>query len=201
MELEYASASLGAVNDTFLRRLYLAAQGENFTTDSKATNVRDYIRIYYPTDETVNKSIGGPDAAGIISLSRQHYNAATFPKECLRDYDSTRRGMLSHNKLLLARGIKKDGKAFAWVYTGSANMSESAWGGQKVLKSGQMGSPNVRNWECGIVLPVPEEKVAELELAEGTMPPTSVFEGTVELPFVYPGVAYGDKEPWFFKRG
>jgi hypothetical protein len=198
IELEYASASLGAINDNFLRRLYLAAQGEAFTTESAATDVRKHIRIYFPTDETVNKSAGGPDCAGIIVLSSQFYNAATFPKECLRDYDSTRRGMLSHNKLLFARGIKKNGKPFAWVYTGSANMSESAWGGQKVLKSGQMGSLNVRNWECGVVMPVPDDKMADLKDA---IPPMSVFEGTVEVPFVYPGQAYGDKDPWLFRRG
>lgn len=160
--------------------------------------MRGHVRVYFPTNETVDKSVGGPDSAGIISLSRQYYNAATFPKECLRDYDSTRRGMLSHNKLLLARGTKKNGKAFAWVYTGSANMSESAWGGQKVLKSGQMGSLNVRNWECGIVMPVPDDKLANFE---GTIPPMTVFQDTVEVPFVYPGQVYGDKEPWFLRRG
>jgi hypothetical protein len=62
----------------------------------------------------------------------------------MRDYESMRRGMLSHNKLLFGRGLRKNGKPFAWVYVGSANISESAWGGQKVLKSGQIGSLNIR---------------------------------------------------------
>jgi hypothetical protein len=202
IELDYAASSLGAVNDNLLSRIYLAACGKPFTTTTAAVpKVRDHIRIYFPTNETVQKSEGGPDCAGIISLTRQYYNASTFPKECLRDYDSTRRGMLSHNKLLFARGRKKDGKAFAWVYVGSANISESAWGGQKVLKSGKMGSLNIRNWECGVVMPVPDEKLQGLELGIGEVPPMSVFEGTIEIPFHFPGKEYGGRQPWFFRSG
>jgi hypothetical protein len=104
--------------------------------------------------------------------------------------------MLSHNKLLFARGVKTDGKVFAWVYVGSANVSESAWGAQKVLKSGELGSVNVRNWECGVVVPVAEEKIDD---GKREVPPMSVFGGTVEVPFVVPGEEYGDDEPWFFR--
>jgi hypothetical protein len=199
IELDYASASLGAINDTFLQRMYLAARGEAFTTASSTSEAREHFRIYFPTDETVQNSVGGPDCGGIISLTRQYYNATTFPQDCMRNYDSTRRGMLSHNKLLFARGIKNNGEAFAWVYVGSANMSESAWGGQKVLKSGQMGSLNIRNWECGVVVPVPKERIAAMKLAAGQMAPMEVFEGTVEVPFVHPAQRYGDKQPWFFR--
>jgi hypothetical protein len=197
MELDYASASLGAINDALLQRIYLAASGKAFTTTGAVRNVRDLFRIYFPTDEAVQSSIGGPDCGGIISLNKQYYSAATFPRECLRNYDSTRRGMLSHNKLLFARGITEKGEPFAWAYVGSANMSESAWGGQKVLKSGQMSSLNVRNWECGIVMPVPMERLRDMEMGDGEIPPMEVFTGTVEVPFVYPGQRYGDKEPWF----
>lgn len=184
-----------------MQRLYLAACGKAFDATPPIHNIRDRIRIYFPLDEQVKQSIGGPDCGGIISLTHQHYHASAFPRECLRNYDSDRRGMLSHNKLLLARGRKRDGSPLAWVYIGSANMSESAWGGQKVLKSGQMGSLNVRNWECGVVVPVPSEKLGELKLGEGEIPPMSIFKGTVEVPFVYPGEQYGSKQPWLFKSG
>ena len=201
MELDYAASSIGAINDVFLQRIYLAARGQKFTTTSASPNARDHFRIYFPTDEAVQNSIGGPACGGIISLTRQYYNAVTFPRGCLRNYDSTRRGMLSHNKLLFARGIKKDGTPFAWVYIGSANMSESAWGGQKVLKNGQMGSLNIRNWECGVVMPVHSEKMVDIKLGDGEIPPMKVFEGTIEVPFVCPGQPYGGKQPWFFRSG
>lgn len=201
IELDYAASSLGAVNDSLLQRIFLAACGETYTANTEITQVRNNIRIYFPTHETVNKSVGGPDCGGIISLPRQYYHSTTFPKECLRDYDSTRQGMLSHNKLLFARGRKKDGRPFAWVYIGSANLSDSAWGGQKVLKSGSLGSLNIRNWECGVVMPVVEDKVMSVALNEGGVLPMSVFEGTVEVPFVVPGSPHGGRQPWFFKPG
>ncbi|KAF1918565.1 tyrosyl-DNA phosphodiesterase domain-containing protein [Ampelomyces quisqualis] len=202
IEIDYASASLGAINDQFLQRMYLAARGEPFTAASTVSNVRDHFRVYFPTDKAVEKSIGGRDCGGTISLCKKYYDAPTFPRECLRNYDSTRRGMLSHNKLLFARGIKNNGKPFAWVYTGSANMSESAWGMQKVLKkTGQVGSLSIRNWECGVVVPVPKQKILSLDSSDGKIPPMSVFDGTIEVPFVHPGEAYGDEQPWLFMSG
>lgn len=201
LELDYAASSLGAISDALLERLYLAASGEDFTANNKASHIRDHIRIYFPTKETVENSIGGPDCGGIISLTRQYYNSPTFPKECLRNYESTRRGMLSHNKLLFARGRRRDGRLFAWVYIGSANISESAWGAQKVLKSGKMGSLNIRNWECGVVVPVAEDVFEQATVKAGGIPSMSVFEGIVDVPFRYPGERYESRQPWFFRRG
>jgi hypothetical protein len=105
--------------------------------------------------------------------------------------------MLSHNKLLFVRGRKRDGKPFAWVYVGSANISESAWGGQRVLKSGKPGTLTIRNWECGVIMPVPDNKLEHLKLTKGEVPPIDVFEGTIEVPFKFPGRKYDGKQPWF----
>lgn len=196
LELDYAASSLGAIDDTFLQRIYLAAQGLEFTTGSKlAANVGRNFRIYYPTEETIKASIGGPNAAGVISLRKAHFSSPNFPLTCLRDHVSTRQGMLSHAKLLFARGRQVSQKPFAWVYVGSANMSESAWGAQKVLKSGKLGKAVLRNWECGVVVPVPHEKLEGLDLKEGEIPPMSVFEGTIEVPFQFPGEAYNGRQP------
>lgn len=104
--------------------------------------------------------------------------------------------MLSHNKLLFARGRHTDGRPFAWVYVGSANASEAAWGAQKVLKNGGLGKLVVRNWECGVLVPVPEDRFKGLGLGEGEVPGMGVFEGTVEVPFLCPGERYEGKMPW-----
>lgn len=149
---------------------------------------------------TVKHSSGGPDCGGIITLSRSYYEAPTFPKQSMRDYKSTRPGLLSHNKLLFARGRKKDGTPVAWCYVGSANLSESAWGSRSVLKNGSWGKMNIRNWECGVVVPVPVDVLGKLELKDGEVPPMSVFEGTVEVPFVFPAEEYGGKVPWYARE-
>ena len=104
--------------------------------------------------------------------------------------------MLSHNKLLFARGRREDGRPFAWVYVGSANASEAAWGAQKVLKNGGLGKMVVRNWECGVLVPVAEGRVEGMGLGEGSVPGMGVFEGTIEVPFLCPGEGYGGKMPW-----
>ncbi|KAH6625205.1 tyrosyl-DNA phosphodiesterase domain-containing protein [Boeremia exigua] len=197
IELDYAASSLGAIDETLLQRIYLAAQGLSFELDSKAAaHWRDHFRIYYPTAETIGASTGGPNCAGIVSLKRTHFSSASFPIECLRDYVSTRKGMISHNKLLFARGRHEDGRPFAWVYVGSANISESAWGAQKVLKSGKLGKLTMRNWESGVIVPVPEEKFKVLALEDDEVPPMSIFEGTIEVPMQYPGEAYRGRMPW-----
>ncbi|KAF2865417.1 tyrosyl-DNA phosphodiesterase-domain-containing protein [Massariosphaeria phaeospora] len=199
LELDCTASSLGALKDTFLKQVYLAARGASPLSDETIpARFLDKIRIYFPSRDTVEKSTGGPACAGIVTLSKSHYGA-DFPKQCMRDYKSTRRGVLSHNKLLLARGRKKDGTSFAWAYIGSANLSEAAWGSQKVLKSGKQSVLINRNWECGVLVPVPEDSLKDLQLQDGEVPPMSVFEGTIEVPFQYPGEEYGAKEPWFFK--
>ncbi|KAF3049334.1 hypothetical protein E8E11_009741 [Didymella keratinophila] len=196
IELDYTASSLGALDELFLKRIYCAAQGLPYSAMSKLTDPHDSIRIYYPAEDTVKSSIGGPDCAGVISLRKAHHDSPTFPLRCLRDYVSTRQGMLSHNKLLFARGQHVDGKPFAWVYVGSANMSESAWGVQKELKSGKLGKLTLRNWECGVVVPVPSERMQGLKLGEREAPPMSVFEGTMEVPFQHPGEVYNGRKPW-----
>ena len=201
IELDYAASSLGALTFDLLQRIYLAAQGLLFTSaPTSRTKMVEQLtrrfRIYYPSDDTIKSSIGGPNCAGIISLRKSHFLAPTFPGECVRDHVSTRKGMISHNKLLFARGRHADGTGFAWVYVGSANISESAWGAQKILKSGKMGKLTIRNWECGVVFPVPEEKFKALRLEKGEVPPMSVFEDTIEVPFQIPGEAYEGRSPW-----
>ncbi|KAJ8113592.1 hypothetical protein OPT61_g4310 [Boeremia exigua] len=188
IELDYAASSLGAIDEPLLQRIYLASQGLPFDIASTAAaNLRQNFRIYYPTTDTIKASVGGPDCAGVVSLRKTHYASASFPAECLRDHVSIRKGVISHSKLLFARGRHVDGKPFAWVYIGSANISESAWGAQKVLKSGKLGKLTMRNWECGVIVPVPKERLEALELEDGKPPPMSVFEGTMEVPFQYPG--------------
>lgn len=197
LELDYVTSSLGAMNEPFLKQMYGAACGGTAPSNIK---VLERTRVYFPTQQTVAGSTGGPACGGIITLDSSHYNNAAFPKQCMRDYKSTRAGVLSHNKLLLARGRKKDGTAVAWVYVGSANLTEAAWGHQKTLKSGKAGKLNIRNWESGVLVPVPREQLAGVGLGKGEVPPMDVFKDTLEVPFEYPAESYDGKHPWFFRQ-
>ncbi|KAK0288337.1 hypothetical protein LTR91_021900 [Friedmanniomyces endolithicus] len=147
--------------------------------------IRDLFRIYFPTRATVAASTAG--AAGTICLSRKWYENMSFPRSVFRDYVSVRKGLLSHNKILYARGkqqrrqltgedldgngdgdgVGEVGRDVAWVYVGSANMSESAWGKLSFDKKAKGWKLGCRNWECGVLLPVSSEKLLEVRRAEG----------------------------------
>jgi hypothetical protein len=186
LELDFAASSIGSLNEGYLRTFHAAARGENLilaqsNASSKAkasffkkasekpraeveVKIKDKLRIYYPTKATVKSSTAG--SAGTICLQRKWFEADSFPSEIFRDYVSKRRGLLSHSKILCARGIStipvadKSKSGVAWVYVGSANMSMSAWGS---VGKDSKGKVSCRNWECGVLLPVlaPEFQASE----------------------------------------
>jgi hypothetical protein len=100
---------------------------------------------------------------------------------------------------MLARGQKASNavgpKCVAWIYVGSANLSESAWGKQST-KGDKL---NCRNWECGVLYPVPSEmsNSPSGRQEQGELG-IDVFWGYITIPFEIPASTYGNKRPWFF---
>jgi hypothetical protein len=188
LELDFAASSIGSLKEDYLRTFHAAARGEDLISAQSAAlskaktsffkkstektpvedkiEIKDKLRVYFPTKVTVQSSTAG--SAGTICLQRKWFEAASFPSEIFRDYVSTRRGLLSHSKILCARGISTNSAAdksklgVAWVYVGSANMSMSAWG--SVAKDSK-GKVSCRNWECGVLLPVVVPKLEAPEPA------------------------------------
>lgn len=247
LEIDFAASSIGSLNEKYLQDLHSAAcgidsiqhardakskAGADFfkpkgkgnkaeaSSSTSKVDVKDKMRIYFPTHETVRSSTAG--AAGTICLQRNYFEAKTFPKECFRDYRSTRVGLLSHNKILLARGKKTTGEQIAWAYVGSANMSKSAWGELPADRTDR--KITCRNWECGVLLPVnvpkaeKKEKLTEIktepveghedsetedeeEDADGVAG-LDVFEASdvLQIPFKVPGSPYNGKQPYYFKE-
>lgn len=95
-------------------------------------------------------------------------------------------------------GCNKDTESRAWVYIGSANCSESAWGRIGKEKNTGREKLNCRNWECGVVVPV--KRGARVKQDEGAgeegVESLELFNGLVPVPMVYPGEEYGEKKPW-----
>ncbi|KAL8946869.1 MAG: hypothetical protein Q9222_006789, partial [Ikaeria aurantiellina] len=122
LNIDYVTSSIGALTMDFLSTIYHAAQGDDgmaeynhrtsnrtSKTKNKATfppsqdNIKDNFHIFFPSHPTIVASTGGPRNAGTICFQRKWWDAATFPRSCLRDCKSRRRGMLMHNKLLFGR--------------------------------------------------------------------------------------------------
>ncbi|KIW03645.1 uncharacterized protein PV09_05393 [Verruconis gallopava] len=199
IQVDFAASSIGNLNYQTINCIYEAARGKDITTTASSERIKNQnakikanMRIYFPTHDTVRESLGGPENAGTICLDSSFWKSAHFPRDIFRDYQSTRKGLLSHNKILLVRGKKSDGSPIAWAYIGSANCSDSAWG-RMVAKEAKI---NCNNWESGVLVPVenPPQDLTDL---------TRTFESILDVPFVYgegKGLEYSGKKPWFFKE-
>ena len=122
VEIDYVTSSVGSLDDEFLRSLYLVAQGDSGlaeytsrTAKSMPPSVsqdlqrrlgkdypsrwRQHFRFYYPSDDTVQGSKGGPSYGGTICFQSRWWNGPKFPRDLMRDCQSQRGGMLMHNKV------------------------------------------------------------------------------------------------------
>ncbi|KAH7321545.1 tyrosyl-DNA phosphodiesterase [Rhexocercosporidium sp. MPI-PUGE-AT-0058] len=194
LEIDFLAASIGSLNETFLKSLYLAAQGDDglveygWRTSKSSRNkgmceterklsdtLSDRFRIYFPTAKTVAESNGGIGCGSTICLLSNWGKA------------------------------DKQGSKIAWAYVGSANLSESAWG--RLVKDKATKEPRLtlRNWECGVVLRVPMmtrggyEQSPAREDGENVSLGMDVFAGHVPVPMQVPGDKYGLRRPWFYK--
>ncbi|PWY80966.1 phospholipase D/nuclease [Aspergillus sclerotioniger CBS 115572] len=249
INVDFVSSSLGAITDELLRTIYLASQGDNGLTDftlrtakkfpaprrddssvtikkETAAEWKDRFRIYFPSQATVNSSKGGSGYAGTVCFQSKWFESVKFPRHVLRDCKSQREGLLMHNKILYVRpddpiSLSDTTQCRAWAYVGSANMSESAWGRLVQDRATKTLKINCRNWECGVLVPIIEDKKSgpspqnehkgsETTKGKGKAPASSalsddganlvsVFGDTVPVPMQVPGERYQNgQKPWFF---
>ncbi|PLB41146.1 uncharacterized protein BDW47DRAFT_75683 [Aspergillus candidus] len=183
LNLDFVTSSLGSLTDEFLRSLYLAAQGDDGTTEYTLRTAKSFparsrtdpnrliqkntaaewkdnrFRAYFPSQMTVDASKGGPNCAGTICFQSKWYSNPKFPRHILRDSVSERGNVLMHSKILYVRPdepipLPNNKQCQAWAYVGSANLSESAWGRLVQDRATKEPKLNCRNWECGVLIPV-----------------------------------------------
>ncbi|KAL4759960.1 uncharacterized protein BDW70DRAFT_169135 [Aspergillus foveolatus] len=182
INLDFVTSSLGSITPDFMRCIYLAAQGDHGLTElslrtaktfpaksladprrllpaSIADEWKERVRVYFPSEDTVLQSRGGPNSAGTICFQERWFENGKFPKNVLRDCVSVREGLVMHNKILYVQPdepicLSGNQQCFGWAYVGSANLSESAWGRLVYDRTRKQPKLNCRNWECGVVIPV-----------------------------------------------
>ncbi|KAL2844650.1 phospholipase D/nuclease [Aspergillus pseudodeflectus] len=247
ISLDYVTSSLGSIVPDFMRCIYLAAQGDSGLTEltlrtskslpakdptdprrlitaTTADEWKDRMRIYFPSQETVLRSKGGPNSAGTICFQSKWFENGKFPVQALRDCRSVRDGMVMHNKIAYVQPDKpiplsETTECPGWVYVGSANFSESAWGRLIQDRSTKQPKLNCRNWECGVIVPVIKQKPTTTNAeritntsAEGSSSKQvkgsgveentrllDIFAGTVPVPMRVPGPRFDrTRKPWYF---
>ncbi|SPQ22375.1 5c7a7958-a57c-4b24-83ed-ea1e08282303 [Thermothielavioides terrestris] len=221
IELDYVCASLGAVTDSLLAALYYACQGDSglqeyskrtasgktyaaSSTVKGAGTVREHVRVFFPSRETVLQSKGGKNGAGTICFQARWWQAASFPREVLRDCVSVRKGLLMHSKVIYVRPRNEAAKDAAvgscFAYVGSANLSESAWG--RLVRDRATGKPKLtcRNWECGVLVKCGDAGSLQTDNM-------AVFEAHVPVPMEWPSRPFPNDPgpqalmtPWFYSE-
>ncbi|KAL7805377.1 phospholipase D/nuclease [Trichoderma aethiopicum] len=212
---------LATLTHEFIEAIYSACRGRNGIEDFKSRSggtssrskaakkpdeaalkeLQERFRIYFPTERTVAGSRGGRNAGGTICVQAKWWRSPTFPTELVRDVIARDR-LLVHSKMIFVRRVGHDQTTAqhrpGWAYVGSANLSESAWGRLSKDRSTKAIKINCRNWECGVILPVPESKAVDKTRASSDM---AMFAGTVPVPMQVPGPAYASSDrPWFYTR-
>jgi hypothetical protein len=111
IQLDYVTSSVGSLNDEFMNSIYLAAQGDSGMTEynrrlnKKApigihqSSWKENFRFYFPSDDTVRASKGGPHKAGTICFSTKWWQSPTFPRSNMLDCLSVRDRLLMHIKV------------------------------------------------------------------------------------------------------
>ncbi|RDL35212.1 uncharacterized protein BP5553_07143 [Venustampulla echinocandica] len=219
LSADFLTASLGNLNNSFMKSMFLALQGddgmteyswrynkpprgqintESLTERKLLEDLKQNCRVYFPVRETVASSRGGVRSAGTICFNAKWYNSDEFPRSLMRDCKSLREGMLMHSKMIFVRPHEAPRSGVAWAYVGSANLSESAWGRLVKDKSTKEPKLNCRNWECGVIVPVlaGDSKVKNKEQDQGP-PGMEVFKDHVPVPMVAPGEEYAGRRPWY----
>lgn len=60
---------------------------------------------------------------------------------------------------------------------------------------------NCRNWECGVIIPVPAgDGILGSNDKDQDPPGMDIFQGTVPVPMIVPGEEYGGRKPWFYSE-
>ncbi|KAL7919252.1 tyrosyl-DNA phosphodiesterase domain-containing protein [Trichoderma austrokoningii] len=219
VDVDLVCASLGSLNQQLVRAIYNACRGDDgiastssrpsakqstTTVTSQEQLLRERFRIYFPTDRTVSASRGGRNAGGTICVQAKWWRSASFPRELVRDVISRDR-LLMHSKMIFVRRRAGDAgqsprQSAGWAYVGSANLSESAWGRMSRERSTGAMKLTCRNWECGVIIPVPESQSPAVDkTAPSADDDMSLFAGTVPVPMQVPGPVYGSSDqPWLY---
>lgn len=163
LRLEVCAASIGNLNAKWLDGFFDCAIGRGFVeVPEPADNceVPKELKIFYPTTEDVNDASGEPQpgSANIGCHTRPWASAPKAVKDLFHHYHSKDPGRIFHQKLLIAYNPHDATALPYYVYVGSANLSQSAWGALEQDKKGNEATCDLKvtkttNFECGVVVP------------------------------------------------
>ncbi|KAI0516949.1 tyrosyl-DNA phosphodiesterase I [Xylaria bambusicola] len=172
LQLEICTASVGNLNARWLNGFYDCALGKDTLQTHDGTSAVPKLKLFYPTFQDVkNADQVAQDAASNIGCHTRPWESVPREvKSIFHHYESKDCGKLFHQKLVIAYNPRDSTQLPYYVYIGSANFSQSAWG---ALEHDKRGNPltsdkkliKLSNFECGVL--IPGHLISEL-LEDGT---------------------------------
>lgn len=197
IRLEVCTASLGNLSAKWLGGFFDCALGKGFLeVPEPSCEVPKELKLFYPTNNDVMAGEGEPQpgAANISCHTRPWPSASKAVKNIFHHYHSKDTGQLFHQKLIMAYNPKKIHAVPYYIYVGSANLSQSAWGALEKDKRGNVEVCDLKlvktmNFECGVVVPG--------YLIKGLLEPgTNTWQDGI-VPYVQTAEQYTGKDrPW-----
>lgn len=159
LKLEVCAASLGNLTAKWLNGFYRCALGRQSLEIENDLEMPD-LKLFYPTIEDVqNAHMRAQTAASNIGCHIRGWDKAPSSlKGIFHHYRPKDTGWLFHQKFILAYNPCNTSEAPYYVYIGSANLSQSAWGALERDKRGNEATHDTKlvkisNFECGVVVP------------------------------------------------
>lgn len=161
LRLEVCAASIGNLNAKWLDGFFDCAIGRKFLeVPGPGCDVPKELKIFYPTTDDVVAMDGQPQpgSANIGCHTRPWTSAPKAVRDLFHHYHSKDTGRMFHQKLIMTYN-PHDTKALPYyIYVGSANLSQSAWGALEQDKKGNETTCDLKlvktsNFECGVVVP------------------------------------------------
>ncbi|KAJ9094987.1 hypothetical protein QFC21_005780 [Naganishia friedmannii] len=182
---EFQSSSLTDFTINFMWNFYDCLRGKFATTTASAVRPRARsgerrfyppIKVIFPSLRTVLHSLRGPDGATTMFCTERHWTEHT--KSLFYDANCKAAKVMMHTKRGPISSNSRSREATAtrstvggWYYIGSHNFSSAAWGTMKM--EGSQPQIHVRNYEMGVILPLPVENTEQVasEIATWQRPP------------------------------
>ncbi|KAJ7065461.1 tyrosyl-DNA phosphodiesterase-domain-containing protein [Mycena amicta] len=186
--LECGSTSVPYYTTQWLNQLYVSASGslralhKHMDVPAKVRENKELspyppgVEIVFPTRRAAMEA-GGHGAKSLF-CKRKHWATPKFPKSAFRDSQSRAGSTLMHTKMIIASFSEeqmksRESSAVGWMYVGSHNFTQHAWG--TLTGDGDCPMLSVNNFEVGVVLPL--ETAEELDKMSPWERPAKPYAG------------------------
>jgi len=159
--IHYQSSSMGSIRENWAREFLESATGKHNDSPpqpnrrNEPTHSADDIaelKLNFPSQKMVLESIF-PQGAGLLHFSQRSYQGNQFLKDhmCLWKPTEAQRTAIPHSKILCSS--TEEGTNVNWIYIGSHNFSQAAWGKLSAKKLA------ISNYEAGVLLPAADYRI------------------------------------------